>query len=512
MKKLFLFVISYLFLNSISYSQNSFITDSLDNYINYSMKMWNIPGVAIAIVKDGKIVVAKGYGVKEVNTNDKVDENTLFMIASNSKAFTATALCLLENQNKISLDDRVVKWIPDFQLYDTTLSRYVTIRDLLCHRLGLQTFEGDFVNWSSNLSRKEIIYNFRNLRPVYDFRARYGYCNAAFLTAGEIIPIVTGKSWENYVQENILDNLNMTRTFTSGKIMETDANKTKGHSFYYDELKTVPYDEVDNLGPAASICTCAKDIANWLLMQTDSGKFDSRQVIPYKVLAKTITPNMSLGLNQNYIYKGIKHIRVYGLGWQVEDYNSKLLISHTGGVNGYVTSTCFLPEDKLGIAVFTNTDGNYFYEALKYQIIESYMNLAYRNFSNIFYDGFAQNFNEEKKEYDNEMDVVKQNNKLELPLDEYAGSYYNTAYGQIQIRNDNNQLNIHFPRHPFLTCKLYPLGGNNFFGVYSHPGWGAKVIAFTAKDGKALSVKIKVNDNIDFMEYDFEKLKRKSDE
>ena len=270
MKKIiFLLSISFL-LFSDSFSQNTFITDSLDNYMNTALKLWNIPGAAVVVVKDGKIVVAKGYGVKEVNKNDKVDENTLFMIASNSKSFTATSICILENQGVLSLDDRLVKYMPDFRLYDSVITQYVTIRDLLCHRLGLQTFQGDFVNWSSNLSRKDIIYNFRNLKPVFDFRVRYGYCNAAFLTAGEIIPIVTGKSWDDFVKENILDKLDMTRTFTSGKVMESDFNKTRGHSYYYDVLKTVPYDEVDNLGPAASICTSAKDIANWLLMQTDS--------------------------------------------------------------------------------------------------------------------------------------------------------------------------------------------------------------------------------------------------
>lgn len=506
MKKALLILSFFLFVFADSFSQNAFISDSLDNYVNNALIQWNIPGAAVVIVKDGKVIVAKGYGVKEVNTNDKVDENTLFMIASNSKAFTATSLCLLEYQNKISIDDRVIKWMPEFRLYDSVITQYVTIRDLLCHRLGLQTFQGDFVNWSSNLSRKEIIYNFRNLKPVFDFRARYGYCNAAFLTAGEIIPVVTGKSWEEYVKENILDNLNMNRTFTSGKIMNTDENKTKGHSYYYDVLKTVPYDEVDNLGPAASICTCAKDIANWLLMQTDSGKFNGQQVIPYKVLAKTMAPNTPIGLNQSYLYKGIKHIRVYGLGWQVEDYDSRLLISHTGGVNGYVTSTCFLPEEKLGIAVFTNTDANYFYEALKYQIIESYLKIPYRNFSDIFYEGFLQNFNEEKKYYDEEMDIAHQNNKPELPLNEYSGKYFNPAYGNIEIENEEGQLYIHFSKHPFLVASLYPLKQNNFFGVYNHPGWGAKVIAFNVKEGKVLSVKIKVNDNIDFMEYDFGKL------
>lgn len=506
MKRILIILSFCLLLSSVSYTQNSFVTDSLDNYVNYAMKLWKIPGVAVVIVKDGKIVVAKGYGVKDMNTKEKVDENTLFMIASNSKAFTGTSLALLENDKQLSLDDRVVKWMPEFRLYDSVITPYVTIRDLLCHRLGLQTFQGDFVNWSSNLSRQEIIYNFRNLKPVFDFRARYGYCNAAFLTAGEIIPIVTGLSWGEFVKKNILTPLNMQRTFTSAKVMATDNDVTKGHTVYYDTLKIVPYDEVDNLGPAASICTCAKDIANWLIMQSDSGRFNGSQVIPYKVLLKTINPNITLGINQNPLYNGKKHLRTYGLGWQVEDYYNSLMVSHTGGVNGYVTSTCYLPEEKLGIAVFTNTDANYLYEALKYQIVESYLNLPYRNFSNIFYGFFENGSKEDLEFYNSEMEIVNQKNKTGLELNEYAGKYFNEAYGNIEIKNEDGNLVIHFSHHPFLLGYLSPLSGNSFFCRYSHPGWGVKVIDFTVESNKVKTVKIKVNDNIDFMEYIFDKI------
>lgn len=506
MKKTLFTLVLCLLKISILFSQNVFVSDSLDKYVNYALKLWNIPGASVTIVKDGKIILAKGYGVKAMNGSDKVDENTLFMIASNSKAFTATALGILENESKISLDDKVVKWMPDFKMYDESVTPMLTIRDLLCHRLGLQTFQGDFVYWSSNLSRKEIIKNFRNIKPVFDFRTKYGYCNAAFLTAGEIIPLATGISWDNFIKENILDKLDMKRSFTSSKIMEKDLNKTLGHTIFLDTLKVVPYDELDNLAPAASICTSAKDIANWLLMQTDSGRFNGNQVIPYKVLAKTINPNITLGINQSYVYKGLKHIRAYGLGWQVEDYGGKLLVSHTGGVNGYVTSTCFLPEEKLGIAIFTNTDANYLYEALKYQIIESYLNLPYRNFSNMFYEFFRSDNEETKNFYENEMNIVKQNNKTELELSEYSGKYLNSAYGDISIENIKGKLIINFSKHPFLKGNLYPLGGSSFFCIYSHPGWGAKIIDFKAENGKSISVKIKVNDNIDFMEYVFDKV------
>ena len=155
MKKSFLLTSNFLLLTSyFCFAQPTFVKDSLDKYVEREMKRWNIPGSAVAIVKDGKVVLAKGYGVKDTGKPDKVDENTLFQIASNSKAFTGTSLALLDFQKRLSLDDKVTKWIPDFKLYDALATRDVTVRDLLCHRIGFQTFQSDLLNWNCNLTRK----------------------------------------------------------------------------------------------------------------------------------------------------------------------------------------------------------------------------------------------------------------------------------------------------------------------------------------------------------------------
>ena len=193
-------IVLFLFCTHVISAQNPFIKDSLDVYVMREMKCWKIPGMALAVVKDGKIVVMKGYGVRENGKDAKVDENTLFQIASNSKAFTGTALSLLSFQKRLSLDDKVNKWIKDYKLNDELTSREVSIRDLLCHRIGFETFQSDFLNWGSNLSRKELIYNMRKVKPVYGFRNKWGYCNAAFLTAGEVIPAVTDTTWDDFLK------------------------------------------------------------------------------------------------------------------------------------------------------------------------------------------------------------------------------------------------------------------------------------------------------------------------
>src|SRR3954447_11556185 len=217
MKKRFLFTCFLITLLCAAEAQKttpSFISDSLDSYITQGLKDWNIPGLAIAIVKDGKVVVMKGYGVRDVDTKEPVDENTLFMIASNSKLFTGTALAELDYDKRISLDDKVSKYREGYTLYDKNTTDLVSIRDLLSHHLGTRTFQGDFVFWNSNLSRQQIINKMGLLKPSQIFRQNYGYCNSCFLTAGEIIPIVSGKPWEVYVYDSLVVPLRMTNTHT----------------------------------------------------------------------------------------------------------------------------------------------------------------------------------------------------------------------------------------------------------------------------------------------------------
>src|SRR3954454_18999838 len=272
-----------------SYAQQpSFITDSLDSYIQQGSKDWNIPGLAIAIVKDGKVVVMKGYGVRDVDTKEPVDENTLFMIASNSKLFTGTALAELDYDKKISLDDKVSKYREGYTLYDKNTTDLVSIRDLLSHHLGTRTFQGDFVFWNSNLSRQQIINKMGLLKPSQIFRQNYGYCNSCFLTAGEIIPVVSGKPWEVYVYDSLVQPLDMSNTHTLGYGMTQmpDAAKPYTNTFSKDIVE-LPFDQIDNLAPAGSIVSCVKDISHWLLMQLDSGRYEGKQILPWPVLQRT---------------------------------------------------------------------------------------------------------------------------------------------------------------------------------------------------------------------------------
>src|SRR5947199_1351556 len=203
----------------------------------------------------------KGYGVRDYDTKEKVDENTLFMIGSNSKAFTATALAMLDADKKLSLDDRVTKWIPEFKLDNKAAGEQAIIRDLLCHRIGFRTFQGDFTYWTSNLTRKEVIEKMSHIKAAYEFRTKWGYTNAAFLTAGEIIPRVTGKSWEQFVKERIFDPLGMNRTLALSKDIPSATNAARAYTLVNDKLVLIPYGAIDNLAPAGSISSSVNDLS-----------------------------------------------------------------------------------------------------------------------------------------------------------------------------------------------------------------------------------------------------------
>jgi CubicO group peptidase (beta-lactamase class C family) len=239
MKKSLLALISMIFFQH-SFSQTtprSFIKDSLDEYITTAMKDWQIPGVAVCIIKNGKVEIMKGYGVKEMGTTDSVDVNTLFMIGSNTKAFTGTALAMLDADKKLSLDDKVQKWLPDFKLYDPWVAKEANIRDLLCHRLGFETFQGDFMYFDSDLSAAEVREKMGKLKPMYSFRSKWGYTNSAFLTAGEIIPKATGKTWAQFITDSILRPLGMNNSLALSKEINAAPNKSTAHTVVLGELK-----------------------------------------------------------------------------------------------------------------------------------------------------------------------------------------------------------------------------------------------------------------------------------
>ena len=498
------FVITTIFNTTFAQTgSNSFVKDSLDKYIERGMQQWQIPGLAIAIVKDGKVIVSKGYGVREFGKPDKVDENTLFIIASNSKLFTGTSLAKLDYEKKLSLNDKVTKYIPWFRLYDSNATDMANIRDMLCHRLGTKTFQGDFTFWDSNLPKDSIVWKMRYLKPPGQFRQDYGYCNSAFLVAGQVLEKVTGQSWENYVEQNILQPLDMSNTYMNTAGMEARTNVAYPHNNLFSPLTKIPFDNVDNLGPATSMVSNVKDLSKWIMMQLDSGRFNGKRILPWEVLRNTRDANILTGSRKSTVYP--THFRAYGLGVYSTDYAGKQVYWHTGGAFGMVTNVCFVPEENLGITILTNNDNQSFFEALRYQLLDAYLNLPYTDRSSFLYNFFKTGMKEEKATLDAMKKRVDQKQATELNLDEYTGEYVNTVYGKITIRKSNNMLICHFEHHPNLIGYMEYMDQNEFRITYSNIGYGIYPAKFSVKDGKAIAVVVKANDFVESDAYLFVK-------
>jgi CubicO group peptidase (beta-lactamase class C family) len=507
MKKIFILLCGIFSLQACAQTDSlpPFVKDSLDSYVNNALAAWQIPGAAVCIVKNGKVVLMKGYGVKEMNGAAKVDENTLFMIGSNTKAFTATALAMLDAEKKISLDDKVTKWLPQFKLDNKAAGEQAIVRDLLCHRIGFQTFQGDFTYWTSNLTRAEVIEKMSRIKAPYPFRTKWGYTNAAFVAGGEIIPKVAGMQWEDYLKEKIFTPLGMSSTLALSKDFENAANKCSAHTIAEGKLIKIPFCNIDNMAAAGSIGSSVSDMSHWVVAQLSGGKYDGKQAIPPQAIAQTWFPHSILGNGGKQFNTG--HFSLYGLGWMLEEYCGKKVVSHTGGVNGFVTSVTLLPEEKLGIIVFTNTDQNNFYEALKWEIADAYLGKPYRNYSKV-YLGFYNSQQKEDMKQDKKMkDSVALQLKPALALSSYCGSYTNNVYGSMSVVQEGSELKMKFSHHPNMYAKLEAIGGNRFYATFTDPEFSKAVFPFNVGNGKVTGVTVKVADFIEYNPYEFKKVK-----
>lgn len=509
MKKSFTFLLCYVLLINLTYAQGvnrtSFIKDSIDVYINRAMTNWRIPGVAVCIVKDNNIVLMKGYGVKELGIPEKVDENTLFMIGSNTKAFTATALAMLQEQKKLSLDDHVSKYLPWFKLENKDATNQLIIRDLLCHRIGLKTFQGDFTFYNSNLSRLQVMEKLGQMKATYPFRTKWGYTNSAFLTAGEIIPKVSGKSWEAFLKDNIFAPLGMTNTLALTADMPKSFNRTVAHTLVDERLSAVPYGQLDNMAPAMSICSSVNDMSKWVMAQLNNGKVGARQVIPENAILATRQPQDYVGSVRHV--NGETNYELYGLGWFLQDYAGHRLVMHDGGVTGYVSSVTLVPQDHLGIIILTNTDENSFYEALRWEIMDAYFKLPYQNYSAKYLSAYKANASADQKIIKKLRDSVLMNLQPAQPLNAYIGKYHNELYGDMTItQGEANGLEARFEHHPKMFVKMQPIGGNRFFATFSDPIYGKTVFPFTFQGGRITSVRVKVADFVEQDPYIFKKV------
>lgn len=476
----------------------SFIKDSLDTYLQSEQKQWKIPALAVAIIKDGKIVKTYTNGVTDYESNTPIDENTLFMIGSNSKAFTATLMATLEQENAFSLKDPVVKWLPYFKLHDPWLTQKVDIVDVLSHRVGFETFQGDFLNFDNELTSEQIIRKFALITPTHQYRETWGYFNTGYTIAGEIIQSATGKTWAEQLQEKIFTPLEMQNSLALSQDIVKSNNRTLAHTIIDGEPVVIDYGDIDATAPAGSISSSIADMSKWVTALLADGKYEGKQVIPVKAITATRTPRSIVG-TAKYPFS------LYGLGWDIEAYGEHKLIMHTGGIHGYLTSVTMVPEQNLGIVILTNTDSNYLYEGLKYDILNAYLKNPHRGVSNLYYDFFEKNQNEKKKQKEAWLKEVEEKNKPAVALSKFEGTYVNDVYGWIKIKKEKGDLHIDFEHHKDLKVTLKHTKDNNFLATFSNVLYGQSIFPFEVVDGDVKMFTLKLDPQVEQTTYDFYK-------
>jgi len=431
----------------------------LDSYVATSMKTFDVPGMAVAIVKDGKVVVAKGYGVRKLGDPAPVDDHTMFGIGSNTKAFTTAALARLVDAGKLSWDDPVYQRLPGFVMYDPYVSHEMTIRDLLTHRSGMGLGEGDLLFWpQSTYTREEIIYKLRFMKPASSFRSHYAYDNLLYMTAGQIIPAVTGTTWDDYIRQHIFAPLGMNNSNVSNAAFKPGDDFAFPHSRLDGKLQVIHFEVLDNAGPAGSINSCAADMAKWVQLQLNHGKFidhdgrlfteqQSKEMwTPQTILPIRDPPPPLAGLKSNFAD--------YALGWGLRDYHGRKLVGHTGGVAGFVSRVMLVPEENLGIVVLTNAEEDGAFDSILYHVLDHYWHLpptewiaAYKSVKDMQEKDAAEAM--KKAEGARAAD-----SKPSLPLEKYAGIYHDAWYGTITIRTENSGLVMTFDHTPSMIGDL----------------------------------------------------------
>jgi CubicO group peptidase (beta-lactamase class C family) len=490
--KHFVKTLALLITTNLCLAQGNFIKDSLDIYINREIKRWNLPGLAIAIVKDGKVIVEKGYGVSDIVKKTPVTENTVFQIASCSKAFTGTSLALLENYGKINLDDKVTKYLPYFKMSEQWRTDQITIRDVLSHRIGFSTFQSDFLNWNCNRPRKELIANMVNITPKYGLREKYGYCNLGFLTAGEIIPAVCDTSWDDYLKYHYFLPLGMKNTSTYYKDFMAQPNASKAYTLVNDKLTELEPANVDKLGPAGSVTSSVDDMSKWIIMQLANGKYNGKQIVPALVIQKTRYPNTIVSKEQTY-----------GLGWFLEDANGKHVVEHDGGANGFLSKTVLIPEENMGFVILTNSDAQYLFEALGKLLIREITGQKYYDYSPFYYTGFTMSTHAENSKIE---ELRKKAASYKTKPENYKkleGTYSNKVYGKITIVAKDKFAEVSFEFHPQYKAKLHFISDDKLMVEYNDPILGVKEVGYKAKEN---SIELRVNDFVDMDPYWFTKL------
>lgn len=489
-------------------------SEEIDKLVTRTLETFNVPGIAVAVVKDDQVVHMKGYGVRSIATGQKTDENTLFAIASNSKAFTAAALGILIDEGRLTWETKVIDIIPEFRLYNSYVTEDFNIKDLLTHRSGMGLGAGDLMLWpdSSTFTKEEIIHNLRYLKQVSSFRTKYDYDNLLYLVAGEVVARIAGQSWEDFVEERIMKPLGMEKSATSLRRVKDNSNIIDAHVPVDGKLQVIPKYQSDLLNPAGGIISSVAEMTGWVMMQLNRGKYGedlSKQLLSERVHHEMWTPQTIIPVRSAGPYKS--HFSAYGLGWGLTDVAGYLQASHTGGLGGMVTQVTLIPELKLGIIVFTNQQEGAAFSAITNTIKDGYLGVKGNDWIKTLSDNVERNRAEAKKITDEVWAKVEAHrSNTGKPVDHtiYTGTYTDSWFGDITITDEEGRLRFRSVKSPLLKGDMLFYTGNTFIVKWDDRSMDADAyVVFTLdREGRADAFTMDAISPLTDFSYDFHDL------
>lgn len=439
----------------------------IDSLVEKTMQTFDVPGMAVAVLKDGKIYHKKAYGVRSIKTKAPVNENTLFGVASNTKAFTTAALGQLIDQGKLTWDTKVTDVIPEFQLSDPFVTREFTVRDLVTHRSGLGLGAGDLMIFPANNSttKAEMIHNLRYLKPVSSFRSQFDYDNLLYIVAGEVVARISGKSFDDYIAENFFKPLQMDRSFLSIPKIKSDPNRIDGHAPVNGKLELTGDTFTQIATPAGGIFASINDMATWVQAQLNKGRYGENlkdRLFSEEVHAEMWTPQTILRSGKGPYNT---HFSAYGLGWFLSDVNGYFQVTHTGGLNGIVSQVTLLPEMDLGIIVLTNQQSGAAFTAITNTLKDGYFGIKGQD--------RIQQYNERRlvgeRQEDSIFKAVEQtiNNQMKSKapkpdLSNFTGTFRDLWFGKVFIKIQEGRLMFEAEKSKDLVGQMVFYKGTTF--------------------------------------------------
>jgi CubicO group peptidase (beta-lactamase class C family) len=506
--------IAVLFLSTTAIYGQPLSSREIDTLVERSRKAFDVPGIAVAVIKDGKLIHSKGYGLRSLNSSEKVDENTLFGIASNSKAFTAAALGILIDEGKLKWDDKVRDYIPEFKLYSPFVTEEFTIRDLLTHRSGLGLGAGDLMFFpdSSDFILKDVIYNLRFLKAVSSFRSKFDYDNNLYIVAGEVISRVSGQSWDDFVEQRILEPLGMTHSAASFDRLKDKSDIIDGHAAVEGRVRVIARNSLKVGHSAGGINSCIADLSKWVMVQLANGKYGDppgKQLFSAGVHEEMWTPQTIIPVHNPGPYN--THFSAYGLGFGIADVKGYKQISHTGGLEGMVTQITMIPELNLGIIVLTNQQEGGAFTSITNQIKDGYFGITGTDRVTEYAGHRKEALDQEKRITDSiwhEVELIRQKESGHADLTMYTGTYTDPWFGDVIISLKNGKPWFDSKRSPKLTGELFPYRGTSFVARWRDRSMDADayVIFNLDEEGHASGMKMKAISPLTDFSFDFQDL------